>query len=240
MESAARLRICVLLVLIVVVLMSSLGAAWHTGDWGGLALNFGTEMTGAVVTYLLLELVIGRKEWREARKADLIAQLGSSVEDVAVAAAKELWRHGWLHDGSLRGAYLGRANLEGADLSRASLYEADLSGANLYKVNLYKANLSGANLSGANLEGADLNRASLSGARLLGASLEYVALPDGTNWTPDIDMARFIDPEHPDFRRYDERPLNRMEETMIDKALIAPLTEGAVGLVSNTGEQSEG
>jgi uncharacterized protein YjbI with pentapeptide repeats len=283
MESAVRLRIWVLLVLTVGALVSSLGAAWHTGDWGGLALNLGTEMAGALVTYLLLELVIGRKEWREARRADLIAQLGSSVEGVAIAAAKELWRRGWLYDGSLRGAYLERANLEGvdlsranlreahlggADLSKASLYGADLSGANLYKAhlrgadlsgadlreahlegadlceahlreahleeadlsganlykanlhrsalyrsalsganlyraNLYKADLSGADLSEANLEGVRLRGANLSGARLPGANLEYTALPDGTSWTPDTDMARFTDPEHPDFWRPD-------------------------------------
>ena len=53
-----------------------------------------------------------------------------------------------------------------------------------------------------------------AGARVLGANLEYTALPDGTSWTPDTDMARFTDPEHLDFRRYDERPLDRMEEAL--------------------------
>ena len=79
MESTTRLRVVVLLILILVALVSSLWAVWPwpTGDWKGLALNFGTEMAGAVVTYLLLELFIGGRERREAKKADLIAQMGS-------------------------------------------------------------------------------------------------------------------------------------------------------------------
>ena len=70
MKSTARLRVVILLVLIGVALASSLWAVWPwpTGDWKGLALNFGTEMAGAVVTYLLLELVIGRIEKREAER----------------------------------------------------------------------------------------------------------------------------------------------------------------------------
>ena len=32
---------------------------------------------------------------------------------------------------------------------------------------------------------------------------EKTKLPDGKKWTPDTDMARFTDPEHPDFWRSD-------------------------------------
>jgi hypothetical protein len=68
MKSTARLRVGVLMVLTVVALVSSLLGVLTTGDWGGFALNLGTEMVGAVVTYLLLELVIGRMEKREAER----------------------------------------------------------------------------------------------------------------------------------------------------------------------------
>jgi hypothetical protein len=261
MERTPRLRIAVLLALIVVALVSSLGALlWGNQELDGLALNFGTEMAGAVVTYLLLELVIGRMERREAereaemkereaRKADLIAQMGSTVKDVAVAAVEELQRYGWLTDGSLRGAYLRMANLEGANLFRADLQEADLvmanlqdanlgnanlqktglSGANVQKAilnaanlrearlqranvreanlsmaNLYGASLEEANLSMANLYGANLEEANLKGANLEGAHFsEGKRLPDGTSWRPETDMARFTDPDHPDFWRPD-------------------------------------
>ena len=179
MESTAQLRMRVLLVLIVMVLgalVLSFGAALWTGDWGGLWLNWGTELGGAAVTYYLFERVIGHmeklkaeKEEREAKKADLIAQMGSSVKDVAIAAAEELRRHGWLRDGSLQGAILSGANLEGAYL--------------------VMANLQGAVLIGANLQGAKFD--------------DNTTLPDDTRWTRDTDMARFTDPEHPDLWRPD-------------------------------------
>ncbi len=95
MKSTARLRMGVLLVLIVVALVSSLGALrWGNQEWDGLVLNFGTEMAGAVVTYALLELFIGRREEEEAKKADLIAQMGSVVRDEAIRAVEELRHHG--------------------------------------------------------------------------------------------------------------------------------------------------
>ena len=261
MESTARLRVGILLILIVVALVSSLGALlWGNQEWDGLALNLGSEMAGAVVTYALLELFIGGRERREAereaekkeleaKKADLIAQMGSQVQGVAIAAVEELRRHGWLYDGSLQGAQLAganlpkadliaanlqeadvhgadlqgtllfAANLQGADLIAANLQEADLVRANLQGAHLFMANLQRANLSdadlretllgradlqGAGLDGTDLQRATLIRANLQGATLnENTILPDGTKWTPDTDMARFTDPDHPDFWRPD-------------------------------------
>ena len=236
MESAAQLRKGVLLVLIVMALVSSIWAVWHTGDWEGLALNFGTEMAGAVVTYLLLELVIGgmeereaKKEEREAKKVNLVAQLGSRAQDVAIAASEELARLGWLYDGSLQGAALAMANLQRANLDEANLQGASLSGAKLQGAHLARANLQGAVLLGAKLQGARLSgaklqgaylswvnlqraylvQANLQGAFLLQANLQGVEfdkdtiLPDGTKWTPGTDIARFTDPKNSDFWRPD-------------------------------------
>jgi uncharacterized protein YjbI with pentapeptide repeats len=201
MESTARLRNWVLLGLAVGALVSSLLGVLPTGDWTGLALNLGAEMAGALVTYLLLQLVIGRREWSEAKKAELIAQLGSSVKDVAIAAAEELHREGWLHDGSLQRANLWGANLPGANLEKADLQEAILVKAILEEACLDKANLQGAHLNEANLQGTALQGANLAGADLQGAILlkanlqgtgfdGNTILPDGTNWTPDTDINR--------------------------------------------------
>jgi len=74
-----------------------------------------------------------------------------------------------------------------------------LVGANLQGAMLLSANLQGANLAGANLQRTMLASANLQGARLS----ERTRLPDGTNWTPGTDMARFTDPDHPDFWRPD-------------------------------------
>ena len=62
MKSTTRLRVSILAVLLSVAIASSLWAVFRTGDWEGLFLNFGTEMAGAAVTFLLFELVIGRLE----------------------------------------------------------------------------------------------------------------------------------------------------------------------------------
>jgi hypothetical protein len=238
--STAQLRKWVLVGLGVGALVSLLSGILLTGDWGGLLLNVGAELGGALATYVLLELFIRRREEEEVKKANLIAQMGSRVNDVAVAAAEELRRRGSLTDGSLQGVDLTGANLEGADLSRANLegvrlefarlQRANLYGANLKRVNLYVAQLQGANLEEANLEGAFMVYANLEEARLCEANLRgadltrakvqganfsvvvgyspdgtqttsYVILPDGTKWTPDTDMARFTDPDHPDFWR---------------------------------------
>jgi hypothetical protein len=64
------------------------------------------------------------------------------------------------------------------------------------------ANLHGAALKGVRLQGADLRGANLEKALLDGAEFdENSVLPDGSNWTPEADLKRFIDPKHPAFWR---------------------------------------
>lgn len=128
----------------------------------------------------------------------------------------------------LQEAAFWNANLQEADLTDADLQEAWLAGANLQGARLRNANLQEAYLSaffeapvadleGADLTGANLEKANLSGVNLEGADLtdakfgETTVLPDAdcewgqeqivcdSYWTPDTDMARFTDPEHPDF-----------------------------------------
>ena len=183
MTSLARLRWIIIVVPVAGAVASSLVALLLGGQsWDGLLLNFGTEMAGAVVTYALLELVIGRRERlrqrldEEAagirtRKTELIALLGSAVHDVALPAAEELSRRGWLSDGSVRGANLFGADLTGADLVLARLDHVDLSRANLSGADLCHADLSGANLTSADLSGAFLEETMLQGATLTGVNL---------------------------------------------------------------------
>jgi len=152
-EYARSVRVAVLALLFLVAIIFSLWSVSRTHrGWEALALNLGTEMIGAVVIYILLELFIGGRD----KKADLIARLGSRVLDTTMTASEGLRRHSWLSDGSLEGANLNGANLRGADLSLANLQNASLQ----------HANLQGANLDGADLRGADLFRADLEGASL--------------------------------------------------------------------------
>jgi hypothetical protein len=135
-----------------------------------------------------------------------------------------------LQEANLQGANLEGASLHGAiflraNLPEASLYGANLRGAVLMRTNLHRAflvaaNLHWANLQEANLQEANLQGANLQGAILLGANLQGVrlssdffgnanydretTLPDGSKWTPDTDLTRFTNPDHPDFWRSDK------------------------------------
>ena len=184
-------KIVVLAVLVGGGFWLALVAAILSHDWPGLLLNLGTEIMGAVAIYLILNQFIEGRERREAEgrkaeqyKSDVIRRMGSAVHDVAIEAAEEAKAHGWLYDGSLQGAYL-----VGADLRGALLIGADLE-----RAYLVSADLRGAFLSCANLRGARLKAACFD---------DGTRLPDGTNWMPGTDMARFTDPQHPDFWRSD-------------------------------------
>ena len=68
--------------LLVLVAAASALSSWALrgqGDWQGFALNLGTELFGAVITYLLLEQLIGRRRQREEDLQRLKVEMGSSV-----------------------------------------------------------------------------------------------------------------------------------------------------------------
>ena len=119
MSCTGRLRVLVSLALLFMALALALWGASHSTDgwdWGGPALNLGTEMIGALVICLLLGQVMRSGENREARKSPLVLKLRSPVKDVAIAAAAELRRLGYLCDGSLQGAAPQDTDLLGVSL----------------------------------------------------------------------------------------------------------------------------
>lgn len=175
--------------------------------------NGGAELLGIALTVLVIETLNERRAIRQ-RRDELILQMGSPDHAFAIEAVRLLRHKGWLYNGSLRGSALWRANLRsgdlgGANLREAHLWRADLRGANLTLANLQGAGLFEANLHGAYLRRADLRDAvlcesNLEGAHLLGARLtEKTSLPDGTAWTPSVDLERFTNPQHPHFWRSD-------------------------------------
>jgi uncharacterized protein YjbI with pentapeptide repeats len=110
-----------------------------------------------------------------------------------------------LQDTNLKGAGLERANLQGADLWNAYLQGARLSNANLREAKLWNANLLGAQLWGVKSQGTYLWNANLEEADLTLASFDdWTKLPDRSRWTPDADMTRFTDFDHPDFWRSED------------------------------------
>ncbi|MEL6149642.1 MAG: pentapeptide repeat-containing protein, partial [Chloroflexota bacterium] len=165
--------------------------------------NVFTEALGVLATVLIVDL-LNRKRAERERKDELIFQMGSTEHTTASGAARLLKHRGWLQDGSLRGH----------SLSRASLQRADLRGADLRNVRLRYTNMEGAYVDSADLRGTDLQHANLSGARLKDAMFdEGTVLPDARGmgrdergepiydryWTPDTDMTRYTDPNHPEF-----------------------------------------
>ena len=167
--------------------------------------NISAELTSIAITVLIIDAIYQKRDI-EREKRDLMLQMGSPDNAFATEAVRRLRAQGWLEDGTLRHAYLCRADLRGvylskADLSKADLSEANLSGANLSEANLSNAdlywtnlsnvdlsgaNLSKANLFRANLRGADLHRANLLEAKVAAKQLAHakilggVTMPDGT------------------------------------------------------------
>ena len=126
----------------------------------------------------------------------------------------------FLADANLQNATLFHTNLSFTNLHQADLFSARLLSATLYSANLSMTNLQNVLLQETNLELAQLGRANLRGAilwkaNMKGSNLEYAylreanlseaefdkntILPDGEIWTPDTDMSRFTDPNHPEF-----------------------------------------
>lgn len=223
-KQTGRLRILIVAVIVGAAIDLVLWLGSGPGDWRRFGLSVAVELVGAAATYFLLVRWVEERveEEVEEQPTDLIERMGSNVNAVAVAAADNLRQRGWLRDGSMREARLLMANLHGANLRDANLQEvnlwgadlggADLWGADLRQSNLLLANLQGARLRFANLQGANLWGAELQGANLLQANLqgarlaeawfdEHTVLPDGTAWTPYLDIAQFTDPEHDGFWR---------------------------------------
>lgn len=217
LSETARIRSLIMLILFAGAVIPGVWALHFHGDWESFALNFSTEMAGALVTFILLDLIIRSREDQESErrqeenlKKDLIARLSSSVREITVSATDELRRAGWLEDGTLHKAQLRRANLERVDLSKADLNganlhraqlnqadlwnadlsDSDLSGAWLQEARLWQATLEDANMWQARLQGANLRSANLRGARLNETKLEHADLRDTDLGATNFEKAR--------------------------------------------------
>lgn len=183
----------VLSILVGMALVSFIWSIVQTGDWAGAAMNFSTEMAGAVVTYFLLEIVLGTRQTKER----LIVQMGSSIRDIAIPALEELSRLGWLFDGTLKNANLQGANLEDANLEKANLegvnfFEANLKGANLSQANMQRASLRGTVLENANLWQADITGADFEMANLMNAFLNNLELGGANFYHASLEGADLV------------------------------------------------
>lgn len=137
--------------------------------------GMGPELAGIVIGVVAIDFLNERRQMQQL-KAQLIRQMGSSHNEVADSAARELAHFGWLYDGSLQkaafvAANLSKVNLQEADLGGAVFLKANLSGARLDEAELNRADFYKANLSGAVLNRSDLYRANLTNTNLSKATL---------------------------------------------------------------------
>lgn len=123
---------------------------------------------------------------------------------------------------NLENAYLYGADLHAVNFYKATLAKADLSQSDMGETYLHRANLSHASMFGTDLRGAVLWNANLRQVKHLDKATfdETTVLPDARplqddegntryddagrvifnkHWSPNIDMRRYTDPQHPDY-----------------------------------------
>lgn len=159
-------------------------AGYLSLHWGELSLrqlleDFYTNASVELLSIAVIVLLIGRLMRlfeSEAKKKDLILQMGSSDNGFARESVRQLRHYEWLVDGSMVEADLSTANLQGAMLQFANLQRVDLNMSNLGRAMLVGADLTMAQLRGINLQEADLVAATFIGADLHGANLQRAAM----------------------------------------------------------------
>jgi uncharacterized protein YjbI with pentapeptide repeats len=176
-------------------------ADFNGGNWGawlsGFLQNFSTEMFGAFLTFLLLEILVRQRRENEAmthhialEKKRLIRQMSSRVNAQTQRAIEELRAQGWLSDGSLDGAYIEWADLQNSMLFLARLRHARLAWSRLQDSELRDADFSGADFSEANLARVRMRRADMSQARFHNARLQEARCRDVNFAGADLRRAR--------------------------------------------------
>lgn len=84
-----------------------------------------------------------------------------------------------------------------ADIARSSRRGETMHRIDFSEREWFDANFAGAHFVSPNFRGALLLNANFRNTILDGAIFdEHTTLPDGSNWTPETDMARFTDPNH--------------------------------------------
>ncbi|MCI0708901.1 MAG: pentapeptide repeat-containing protein [Chloroflexi bacterium] len=145
-----------------------LDAQWLDGFWQ----NFSTEMFGAYLTYLLLQKMVGTRNYKQ----QLLRQVRSRSNDTAMSAVDALREEGWLDDDTLYEHNMERANLKGLDLKGGRLQRVDLTAANLQGASLWQTDLTEARMRAAKLQEATFTDVTLHRADLSSANLDDTKL----------------------------------------------------------------
>ncbi len=181
-------------------------------NWGRVVL-FEANLRGVDLSYAVLDdvklrgadLSEGHYQWASLKSANLAMTNLQKADLTRVKAMKSSF-----YMARAQRSVLQRGNFDKADFQEADLHGVDLSAARLTQVNMRDTNLAEANLRGAVLTGARMIRTNLRGANLAYARFdESTILPDAEfdldswsfdkYWTPQTDMTRYTNPDHPDF-----------------------------------------
>lgn len=178
--------------IVVVLLAGIVIGALLFSDNINFSLNIYTEVISIIVTALVVDQIVRRRDQMQQRRR-LLRDVGGPSGEVARAAINIMRQEGWLegkrsllvnanlweaqltgvalNGANLRGAALGNAYLERAYLSNVDFGGADLMGADMRESDLVRTNLNGAQMRFANLSGAYLGASDLRGANLQDCNL---------------------------------------------------------------------
>lgn len=197
----------VLILLLILTVISGLASFFlNRLQWvSSWLLNISSELIGAVITYILFELIIGRAEKKneeERRKIEAQLQLRTKLLKAESFEEKQLildeinalgvMRGANLMYSDLNGLYMSGLDMQGVDFSWSDLSGANLSNANLEGANLTNTNLRGAILMEANFRSAILVGADLQNATIVGANFDYAILRQTKFQFSNLEKASFL------------------------------------------------
>lgn len=181
-------------------------------NWGRVVL-FDANLQGIDLSYAVLDdanlrgtdLSQGRYQWASMKATNFARTNLRKADLTRVKAMKSSF-----YVAHAQRSILERGNFDQADFQEADFHGAKLNTARLTHVNMRDTNLAEAELRGAVLRGARMIRTNLRGADLTYAEFdENTILPDAefvldskrftNHWTPQTDMTRYTNPDHPDF-----------------------------------------
>lgn len=128
---------------------------------GQFIISIAPEIVGIFITVVIIDTFYRRRE-EERLKHDLIREMGSFANPVAIRAVEALRDKGWLTDGTLIHKKFHQAELKYADLSNAVLNRCRFAGANWQNVKAYHLQLTGGQLGGIDLRKSQLNVSNLA------------------------------------------------------------------------------
>jgi Pentapeptide repeats (9 copies) len=160
------------------------GQGWD--EWtSGIAVGMGTGTAAAVLTFLLIDMMLGRQRAAESRESqererlgNLLARLRAGEAEDNRGVLEQMRAAGWLKNGQLRGADFSGANLESLEFDSADLRGAKFVAARLRRASFRNADVSDARFNRADLRGARFEGAIADGADFTMASKdEFTLLP---------------------------------------------------------------